>query len=173
MIIGAGLTCLALTQRWGAALPGVLVRGTAWVGGVLSLVHWAVFTAFCALRVTGIVAYPNSGEVTRQQLRSYDWANLSYFELWFGVMGLLLIACARRHRRLERARPGAAPQVRSRWPRRIGTGLSLAGVAVVVWGVFTFEPWVFAGFGPALLAVGLAVLVLGERPDGVREGSRR
>lgn len=168
VIIGAGGVCLALTQRWGAALPGVLVRGTAWVGGVLSLVHWAVFTGFCALRLAGAVAYPSSGDVTRQQLRSYDWANLGYFELWFGVMGVLLIACARRHRTLS-TRTGQQPTTPA---RRLGTGLSLAGIAVVVWGVFTFDPWVFAGLGPVLLAVGLAVLLLGDRAVGAARSRR-
>ncbi|HEY2520780.1 MAG TPA: hypothetical protein VGJ19_11750 [Streptosporangiaceae bacterium] len=31
-----------------------------------------------------------------EQLRAFDWANLGYFELWFGVMGALLIVCASR-----------------------------------------------------------------------------
>lgn len=169
VIVGAGGICLALTQRWGATLPGLLVRGTAWVGGVLGLVHWAVFTAFCALRLAGAVAYPSSGELTRQQLRSYDWANLGYFELWFGVMGVLLIGCARRNRTLS-ARTGQ--QQPASPVRRLGTGLSLAGIAVVVWGVFTFDPWIFTVWGPVLLAAGLAALVLDGRSWGHRVGHR-
>ncbi len=160
VIIGAGLTCLALTQRWGAALPGVLLRGTAWVGGVLGLAHWGLFTGFCGLRLAGVVAYPSGGEVTRQQLRSYDWANLGYFELWFGLMGVVLIVCARRHRTLASRIGHHQPTTPA---RRLGTGLSLAGIAVVVWGVFTFDPWVFAVWGPALLAAGLGALVLDHR----------
>ncbi|MEO6880393.1 MAG: hypothetical protein ABI181_05480 [Mycobacteriaceae bacterium] len=159
VIVGAGLTCLALTQRWGAALAGGLLRGTAWVGGVLGLAHWALFTGFCALRLAGTIAYPGGGAVSTQQLRSYDWANLSYFELWFGVMGMLLIGCARR----TPTRSRRTDQQRATPARRLGTGVSLAGVAVVVWGVFTFDPWVFAIWGPALLTAGLGTLVLDGR----------
>ena len=69
--------------------------------------------------------------------------------------------------------PGAGPDRRATWPARFGTGLSLTGIAVVVWGVFTFHPWVFAGWGPAVLAAGLAILILGNRTSGHREGSGR
>jgi hypothetical protein len=39
--------------------------------------------------------------------------------------------------------------------RRVGIAASLAGLAVLLWGVFTFDPWTFAGLGPAVLGVGL------------------
>ena len=92
-------------------------------------------------------------------MRHFDWANLGYFELWFAVMGILLIACARRDKALHvlrgttgRARPSAAV--------RVGTALTLAGVVTVMWGVFAFAPWIFALCGPAVLATGLAILTV-------------
>jgi hypothetical protein len=39
--------------------------------------------------------------------------------------------------------------------RRVGLALSLGGILLVLWGVFTFDAWTFALYGPALLAVGL------------------
>jgi hypothetical protein len=47
------------------------------------------------------------------------------------------------------------------WPsgwRRGGTALTLAGLVTVIWGVFTFDPWTFAGYGPVLMAAGLLTL---------------
>lgn len=47
------------------------------------------------------------------------------------------------------------------WPagwRLGGTVLTLAGLSTVIWGVFTFDPWTFAGYVPALMAVGLLTL---------------
>ncbi len=73
-------------------------------------------------------------------------------------MGLLLIACARRDKALQvlRGRTGrTCPSVAV----RVGTALTLAGIATVIWGVFTFAPWIFAVFGPAVLAAGLAILI--------------
>ena len=116
VIAGAALTCLTLTQRWGAALPAGLRRGTAWVGGVFGLAHWALYTTYCALRVAGAVGYPGDGDLTGPQMRNFDWANLGYFELWFGIMGVLLIACARRNKALEVPRTGAGPDRRATWP---------------------------------------------------------
>jgi hypothetical protein len=173
VIAGAALTCLTLTQRWGSALPAGLRRGTAWVGGVFGLAHWTLYTTYCALRVAGAVGYPGDGDLTGQQMRNFDWANLGYFELWFGVMGVLLIACARRNKAQEVLGRGAGANRRATWPARFGTGLSLTGIAVVVWGVFTFHPWLFAGWGPAVLAAGLAILILGNRTSGNRAGSDR
>lgn len=161
VIMGAGLTCLALTRPWGAALPAGLRRGTAWVGGMFGLAHWVLYTTYCALRLAGVVGYPTNGDLTEAQLRNFDWANLGYFELWFGVMGVLLIACARRDKTLEMLRLGPGRR-RSPWQARFGTTLSLAGIAVVVWGVFTFNAWVFAAGGPVVLACGLAVLIFGN-----------
>jgi hypothetical protein len=43
--------------------------------------------------------------------------------------------------------------------RRGGTALTLAGLLTVVWGVFTFDPWTFAAYGPALMAAGLLALL--------------
>ena len=162
VITGAGLVCLSLTTRRGQLLPGALRRGTAWVGGVLALAHWVLYTVASALRLTGALGYPADGEVTADQLRGFDWANLAYFELWFGVMGVLLIACARRSEALDTLRGRPLPLTRTaRW----GTGLCLTGVAVVIWGVFTFDAWLFVAGGPAVLAAGLGVLALGRR-DG-------
>jgi hypothetical protein len=59
-------------------------------------------------------------------------SSLGYFELWFGVMGVLLIACARRNMALEVPGRGAGVNRRATWPARFGTGLSLTGIAVVV-----------------------------------------
>jgi hypothetical protein len=158
VIAGAGLTCLALTRRWGAVLPPALRRGVAWTGGVFALAHWALYSTFCGLRLAGAVGYPTDGRLTERQLRHFDWANLGYFELWFAVMGVLLIACARRDKALQvlrgtgRGRPSVAV--------RVGTALTLAGTATVIWGVFTFAPWIFAVCGPAVLAIGLAILTV-------------
>ena len=153
VIIGAGLTCLALTRPWGERLPGALRRGTAWAGGLFALAHWLLYTTFCALRVAGAVGYPVDGSASPQQLRAFDWANLGYLELWFGVMGALLIVCARRSAAVERLRP----RLPMRPARRAGLALSLAGILLVLWGVFTFDAWTFALYGPALLAAGLLV----------------
>lgn len=159
VIAGAGLTCLALTRRWGAVLPPALRRGVAWIGGVFALAHWALYSTFCGLRVAGVVGYPTDGRLTGSQLRHFDWANLGYFELWFGVMGLLLIACARRDKALQVLR-GTTVRTRPSVPVRVGTALSLTGMATVIWGVFTFAPWIFAVCGPAALATGLAILTV-------------
>lgn len=37
VLLGAGLTCLALTESWGASMPAGLRRGAAWIGGVIGL----------------------------------------------------------------------------------------------------------------------------------------
>jgi hypothetical protein len=237
VILGAGLTSLALVQRWGTVLPAVLLRGTAWVGAVFGLLHFLAFSAASALRLVGVVGYPHDAELTPQEMDTYDIANLLYFELWFGIMGLLLIAGLRQDQR--RHDPSAAPGVpslpawvpRARWTRllsiavlgavaavhqawafgvdwlitarpndavprlidlaetgsyrpvasaiggllltlalavvsgrktawrRGGTGLTLAGILTVVWGVFIFDAWTFAGYGPALTGSGLLTLV--------------
>jgi hypothetical protein len=159
VIVGAGLTCLSLTRRWGEALPGGLRRGTAWVGGLSGLAHWLLYTVFCALRVAGVIGYPIDADASPRQLRAFDWANLGYFELWFGVMGVLLIACARRSKALDTVRRPLRP-TRS---DRMSTALILAGIAVVLWGVFTFDPWTFAGFGPAVLGAGLLISLATDR----------
>jgi hypothetical protein len=159
VIVGAGLTCLSLTRRWGEALPGRARRGTAWVGGLFGLAHWLAYTLFCALRVAGVVGYPNDADVSQGQLRAFDWANLGYFELWFGVMGVLLIGCAQRSRALDTVRRPLRPTRTD----RVSTALTLAGIAVVLWGVFTFDPWTFAGIGPAVLGAGLLLSVATHR----------
>lgn len=164
VIAGAGLTCLSLTRPWGDRLPGRLRRGTAWVGGLFGLAHWLSFTAFAALRVSGLMGYPADAGATESQLRRFDWANLGYFELWFGVMGALLIACSLRSRAADRQRPQSPMSLR----RRIGLTLSLAGIAIVLWGVFTFQPWTFAGVGPAVTAIGLAMSLATERSGSDR-----
>ncbi len=159
VIAGAGLTCLALTRRWGAALPPAVRRGTAWTGAVIALAHWGLYSTFCGLRLAGAVGYPTDGRVTARQLRHFDWANLGYFELWFAVMGVLLIACARQDKALQVVR-GTTGRARPSIAVRVGTALNLAGIATVIWGVFTFAPWIFAVCGPAVLATGLAILTV-------------
>jgi hypothetical protein len=159
VIAGAGLTCLALTRRWGAVVPPALRRGVAWAGAAFALAHWALYSAFCGLRLAGAVGYPTDGRLTEPQMRHFDWANLGYFELWFAVMGVLLIACARRDKALQVLR-GPTVRARSSVAAQGGTALTLAGIATVVWGVFTFAPWIFAVCGPALLATGLAILTV-------------
>jgi hypothetical protein len=64
VILGAGLTCLALVQRWGQLLPRALLHGTAWVGGVLGIVHSLAFGTVEALRLAGIAGYPDHTGVT-------------------------------------------------------------------------------------------------------------
>ena len=60
-------------------------------------------------------------------MRHFDWANLGYFELWFAVMGVLLIACARAR---QGTRTVTRPTARARLVAvRVGTALSLAGIA--------------------------------------------
>ena len=159
LIAGAGLTCLALTRRWGAVLPAALRRGVAWTGGVFALAHWALYSTFCGLRVAGVIGYPTDASLTERQMRHFDWANLGYFELWFAVMGVLLIACARRDKALQLLR-GPTGRARTSVAVRVGTALSLAGIATLIWGVFTFAPWIFAVSGPAVLATGLAILTV-------------
>lgn len=157
VIVGAGLTCLALVQRWGDVLPRALRHGAAWVGGVLGIAHWLIFSVMSALRLLGVFGHATGDAAMLAQMHHYDWANLLYFEPWFGVMGALLIACSRYAARRDRA-SGAGKPPASAW-RHVGTALTLAGIAVVVWGVFTFDPWVFAGYGPALMAAGVLTLV--------------
>ena len=159
VIVGAGLTFLALTRPWGERLPGALLRGTAWVGGLFALAHWLLYTAFCVLRVAGAMGYPVDADASPEQLRAFDWANLGYFELWFGVIGALLIVCARRSAAIE----GLRPRLPMRPARRVGLALSLGGILLVLCGVFTFDPWTFALYGPALLGVGLLTSIAADR----------
>lgn len=168
VIAGAGLTCLSLTSPWGGQLPVGLRRGVARVGGVFALAHWLLYTVASSLRLTGVVGYPTDGDVTAEQLRRFDWANVGYFELWFGVMGVLLLACARRNRVLEPTGPDRRLSARA----RVATVLVLAGTATVLVGLLTFQPWVFAGGGPALVAGGALVAVTGRRPAGYSLPSR-
>lgn len=155
VILGAGLTCLSLTAPWGEVIPAGLRRGAAAIGGVLGLLHWLLYAGYSTLRVAGLVGYPSDAHATAAQLRRFDWANLGYFELWFGVMGVLLLVCARRHRRLELVRGRPLPLT---WAERTATALCLAGIAVIVWGVFAFNGWLFAAAGPVVLAAGLLAL---------------
>jgi hypothetical protein len=155
VILGAGLTCMSLTSPRGEVLPAGLRRGVAYLGGGFGLAHWLLYSVYCALRVAGLVGYPADADATEVQLRHFDYANLGYFELWFGVMGGLLIVCARRNKALEvlRGRPPRATAV-----DRIGSVLCLAGVAVTVYGVFRLDAWLFVAGGPVVLAAGLLVL---------------
>lgn len=160
VIAGAGLTCLTLVQPCGDILPRTVRHGAAWVGGVFGIAHWAAFSAACVLQLLGVIDYPHDTDQTGAQLRHFDWANLLYFEPWFGVMGTLLIGCSRQAIRRDRvagpARVPPAPASSGTW-RRLATVLTVAGIAVVVWGVFTCDPWVFAGYGPALILIGLLI----------------
>lgn len=149
VILGAGLTCLSLVQPWGRLLPRAVRAGAAWLGGGFAVLHWAVFTVASSLRLAGVVGYPGDGSATPDQLRRFDWWNLGYFELWFGVMGVLLIVLALRTRDTGTGSPA---------PSRAGTALVLAGVGTVVWGVFTFDAWIFALCGPVLIGAGLLTL---------------
>jgi hypothetical protein len=160
VILGAGLVSLSLTSGWGERLPGRLRRGVAWVGGLFGLAHWLLYTTYCSLRLAGVVAYPDDVDLTRHQLRGFDWANVAYFELWFGVMGVLLVLGARRHKKLGAADVRLTPR------ERVSTAVSLAGVLVVLWGVFTFDPWLFAAVGPAVLGIGLLAMVRRPREVG-------
>lgn len=164
VIAGAGLTGLSLTQHWGEALPAGLRRGMAWVGGVAGLAHWLLYTVASTLRLTGVLGYPSDGDATPTQLRHFDWANIGYFELWFGVMGVLLIACARRNRALERVQR----RLRAPSAARLANVLILAGIATVIWGVFTFQPWIFAGGGPALVGAGVLAGIAMNRQGSLR-----
>ncbi|PZS35905.1 MAG: hypothetical protein DLM58_02880 [Pseudonocardiales bacterium] len=160
VIVGAGLTCLSLEQRWGQLLPHAVRYGTAWVGGVFGLTHWLLFTVVAVLRLSGMIDY-STGRSTVAQQRAFDWANLGYFELWFGVMGVLLILCAQR----SRARQRRVEHVPISLWGRVGTALTLAGLATVVLGVFTFDPWAFVGYGPALLGLGLLTLIVNYKRE--------
>lgn len=156
VILGAGLTCLSLAQQWGRLLPRALRSGAALIGGGFAVLHWVVFTVASSLRLGGVIGYPTDGDATPAQLRHFDWWNIGYFELWFGVMGLVLILCALRTRASE-------PVVVSSWPRTAGTALTLAGVATVIWGVFTFNAWIFGIAGPITVAAGVLVLLASQR----------
>lgn len=172
VILGGGLVCLALEQRWGQILPRALRHGAAWIGGVFGILHALAFCTVTALRLAGYLGYPGDSRFTMAQMRHYDWANLLYFEPWFAIMGALLIACSLRARRRRRTdtEPAAPAWIgRVRWLapqrahsamwRRAGTTLTLIGLFAVVWGVFTFDPATFAGYGPALMAAGLLTLL--------------
>ncbi|MQA97546.1 MAG: DUF3995 domain-containing protein [Streptosporangiales bacterium] len=168
VIAGAGLVCLALTQGGGgriaAALPRPLLHGMAWIGGVFGILHGVAFTVASALRLLGVVGYPEAGHITPEMMRGYDWFNVLYAEPWFVVMGVLLIAASRFARHRDRDLPPVRPTPR----RRAAVVLTLAGVATVVGGVFLMNPWVFALYGPALTGAGLLALYLSP----VKEGSR-
>jgi hypothetical protein len=157
VIAGAALVALSLGQPWGERLPGTLRRGIAWLGGGVALAHWALFTAASGLRMTGLVNYRPTAHASTTQLRHFDWLNVSYFELWFGVMGVVLIAIARRHR----ARAAKA-EILLPTRRRAGVALTVAGIGVIVFGVIMFAPWIFAAAGPALMGAGLLTLVAPE-----------
>lgn len=164
VIAGAGLTGLALTRSWGAALPAGLRRGVAWVGGVAGLAHWLLYTVASTLRLAGVVGYPADGDATPTQLRHFDWANLGYFELWFGVMGVLLLACARRNRAIGLVQR----HLRVTNMARLANAVILAGIATVIWGVFTFQPWLFAGAGPAVVGAGVLASTATNRQRSLR-----
>lgn len=153
VIAGAALTALSLVQPWGERVPGSLRRGIAGLGGSVAITHWALFSVMAVLHLTRALGYPRDAHQTAAQLRHFDWANLLYFEPWFVVMGILLIACARR----QRATAPAETPLSAR--RRIGVVLTIGGIGVIVLGVLTFDPLVFAALGPALMGVGLVVLV--------------
>lgn len=154
VILGAGATCLSLVQQWGSLLPNVLRHGIAWWGGLFGLLHAVVFGGVAVLRLVGAYDYPTVAGTTLSQLHAYDVANLVYFEPWFAVMGALLIASsayARRHRPARATGPSAM--------RSLAAALMFAGVMATVAGTFSFQVWLFAGVGPALLLAGLATLV--------------
>lgn len=155
------LATVAATGREALRDMGGLLRGTAWVGGMAGITHWAVFSTLCALRLAGAVGCPHSSTYPVVAMRHYDWANLFYFEPWFGIMGILLIAGARVA--IPRARGATSASQAPAPMRRLGTVLTVAGVAVVLWAVFTFDPRIFAGYGPALVAAGLLVLAIDRR----------
>jgi len=155
------LATVAATGREALRDMGGLLRGTAWVGGMAGITHWAVFSTLCALRLAGAVGCPHSSTYPVVAMRHYDWANLFYFEPWFGIIGILLIAGARVA--IPRARGATSASQAPAPMRRLGTVLTVAGVAVVLWAVFTFDPRIFAGYGPALVAAGLLVLAIDRR----------
>jgi hypothetical protein len=45
----------------------------------------------------------------------------------------------------------------------LANALILVGIATVIWGVFTFQQWVFAGAGPALVGAGVLASVATNR----------
>jgi DNA-binding NarL/FixJ family response regulator len=150
LIAGAGLTCLSLTLSWGTAVPRGLRLGVAWVGGCFAVAHALVFSTVCALQLAGAIGVSHADGLTASQLHDYDWANLAYFEPWFAVMGLLLIACAARNSE-PRTRTQRTPAATA------GIAVALAGLLTILVGVLTFTPWIFAGLGPALIVAGLII----------------
>src|SRR5882762_1575083 len=76
VLLGAGLTTLALVRPWGRLLPRWGLLGVAWVGAAAGILHFAAFSGEALLRVTGWVTFPGYTE----RLRVADLWNLAVFE---------------------------------------------------------------------------------------------
>lgn len=144
VITGAAAVSLALVHPWGRRLPRSLLLGVAGVGAVFALLHWAAFSAATALTMAGVT----DGEVT-----SFSRWNLFVFEPWFLGMGLLLAVAASQHARSTRGAAGSEHGTPRRGTRA-SAALVLGGSLVVLVGVMTFQFWIFAVVGPALIGLG-------------------
>lgn len=143
VILGAALVSLALVRPWGRLLPRWALLGAAWIGAAAGILHWAAFTAVAVTRLSGP-----------------DWWNLLVFEPWFLLMGVFLIVAAVQSRRLF-----------PRGERRLWSAiLLLSGLVVVLWGVYSFNLWLFLLYGPAIMLVGLAVAWIAD--TGAKRSSR-
>ncbi|WP_344309270.1 DUF3995 domain-containing protein [Fodinicola feengrottensis] len=152
VLLGAGLTAFALVRPWGRLLPRWGLLGTAWIGAVAGSLHFVAFTVVVVLRLTGVMAVPDYTPL----LRGADLWNLLVFEPWFLFMGIFLAVAAIQHVRLFRGQPKPAG---GRLARAVSAILVLGGLVVVLYGVYTFSPLTFLGYGPALMGVGLGVAI--------------
>jgi hypothetical protein len=152
VLLGAGLTALALVRPWGRLLPRWGLVGVAWIGAAAGILHAVAFCAIAVLRLTGVMTVPGYTE----QFRNADLWNLAVFEPWFLLMGVFLAIAAIQHVRLFRGQPKPAG---GPVPRAVSAALTLGGVVVVLWGVYTFSVWTFLLYGPVIMAAGLAVAI--------------
>ncbi|WP_163509382.1 DUF3995 domain-containing protein [Fodinicola acaciae] len=147
VIVGAALVSLALVRDWGRLAPRWALQGTAWIGAVAGILHWAASTTVALTRLSGP-----------------DWWNLLVFEPWFLLMGIFLIVAAIQNLRLfprgERS-GGVVPAT-----------FLLGGLIVVLWGVYTFNAWLFLLYGPAIMLAGLVIAWAAKRITGARRSSR-
>lgn len=125
LLLGCAMTSLAQVRPWGRILPRWAVLGVAWVGSVIGVLHWIIWTGQSVLRMVGAVhvAAPAGVAQSAQDhyVRVYDTMNVFVLEPWFLGMGVFLgIAAAQNIRR-------------SRTAARRGTGRSSADLPPPAW----------------------------------------
>ena len=155
VITGAAVVSLALVRPWGRRLPRWMLLGVAALAGGFAVLHAVGRSTQILLLMAGV----GNGPVT-----TFDRLDLLVFEPWFLVMGVLLVVAARQHARRNREagsdRSAPAPASRA---GMASAAMVLIGAFVILVGVMTFEPWVYAAAGPVLLGGGLLGRLLTRR----------